>query len=183
MKQAVLKPKTDKAQKMPVPRVKMHHAKGGPVVRIGEVATPERMRQNGGIVKDLEPESPKSRVMIMRHRARCECWLDRYRLKDKIDQSEFLAGMRFREAWLCITFGKSHGRSMVYIDPCYHQSLNPGEKRLWAERVIGDAFKILTAAQKTAVIACCGEDEALQTKDRVRTLRRGLEALSRFWKL
>lgn len=158
---------------------KSNKTKGnGHVYRMGDVATPERQLRNGGVVRDVEPETPNSRVLVVRHRARIECQLDLYLLRGVIDKAEFDAGMKFRKAWL------NRVRGIAVRDPFMPPSqsfLNAVESACYSEQVITQAFIALTSIpQKMEVMSVCGEDKP---RGEMRTLRRGLETLARFWKL
>ncbi|MDE1901505.1 MAG: hypothetical protein KGI37_07675 [Alphaproteobacteria bacterium] len=150
------------------------------VYRHGELATAERTRQGGGVVIEQEPESPNSRVMIRRARARCECKLDALLLAGKIEQDEHKAGMHYRAAWLCLVEG------VKTRDPLERQGaaafMSDEEKKRGAEKVLHEAHKEakLTVTQVMLVTQICGADEGVGPGG-VRALRRALDKLSRFW--
>lgn len=155
---------------------------GSAVYRLGELATRERQQQNGGVVKEAEPESPNSRVLVMHHRARCECRLDALRLAGKIDAPEFSAGMRYRAAWQFKAEGiKTMDSTIEHIGGgCAATAL---EQMNWAEITLREAHKDagLSIGQLLVIQKVCGCDEAADRD--VRTLQRGLDRLSRFWNL
>lgn len=154
-----------------------------PVCRETILATPERARQHGGVVKELLPESPNSRVMIPRHKARCECRLDEYFMLGKLDKSEHAAGIRFRAAWLTKAEGiKTQDSTIESIGAC-GCSLNAIERQTVAERVLKEAYAELSPHQALIIVSVCGCDGAAGSKDHLCTLRRGLEALARRWSL
>jgi hypothetical protein len=150
------------------------------------LATRERMRQPGGIIEEQVAVSPYTRETVKRHRASCECQLDVYRRDGKIDESEHRAGLEFRAAWLF----KAHGirtidsTTLSCIDGSAPMTVEEKLKnKNWAEKTLNDAFKeaSLTIGQTLVVTKVCGEDDFVGTDCDVRTLRRGLEKLARFW--
>lgn len=168
----------DEPVKHPKKAKKAGKNKSGYVYRMGDAATPERQLHNGGVVRDIEPEAPNSRVMVVRHRARVECQLDLYLLKGSIDKSEFEAGMKFRKAWLGRVRGIAVRDPNTPASPAF---LNAIENACYSEQVIAQAFTALVSIpQKLEIMSVCGED---QPRSEMRTLRRGLETLARFWKL
>lgn len=155
---------------------------GSVVRRDGELANVNRKKHNGGVVKEFEPESPKSRVMVMHHRARCECQLDFYRLHSKIEPEEFEAGMRFRQAYLFKAEGiKTKDSSLGSYGAGDQSSIM--EKLNSAERTLKQAYQELSHMQALIVVSVCGADEGCGTSARLKTLRRGLERLARLWHL
>lgn len=127
-----------------------------------------------------EPEHPNSRVMIINHRARAECKLDMYLLRGRIDRTEHEAGMKFRYAWL----NRVHRiRDINPLEPgvgMHTSFLEASETLCYSEKIIREAFEILPDAQRRAVVSVCGEDEFA---NHTRELRRGLEKISRAWRL
>ncbi len=149
-------------------------------------ATTERKRQNGGIIEDQVAIAPNSIATNRRHRAACECQLDAYRQAGKIDEAEHAAGLQFRTAWLfkahkIRTIDSTSGMRIDGSNP-----LTPEErlKQLnWAEKTLQQAFKEadLSIAQTLVVTKVCGTDDFVGDAGDIRTLRRGLEKLARFW--
>jgi hypothetical protein len=131
------------------------------------------------VVTICDPLGARNPVKV--YRADDECWLDRYRRKGFIDSTEFAAGEMFRCAWLVIT------RGIKTIAPASSERIDCGEcdpeasldQKRGSERVVAVCLGKLTCHQRAAVIQCCGQDEALECKERVQTLRRALEAISR----
>lgn len=148
-------------------------------IRIELLATPERARQEGGVVLDYYAVAPNSRVLAVRSKARCECKLDGYFLFGKIAKDEHAAGIMFREAWQSFegiktrdstvqTFGTGDGSNAI-------DRLIAGERRL------KEAHTALRHKQWDVVVSVCGENEPAGGSKRLATLRRGLDALSRLW--
>jgi hypothetical protein len=150
--------------------------------RIG--ATPERLRQNGGVITDHVPASPKSLATIRRHRAAYECQIDVYLRKGKIDQSEFRAALQFREAWLISAEGIKTTDSSMLERVDGRAPLTVEEKlknETWARRIVNEAYKELPVGQSLLIVKVCGRDEHVGAEYDVRVLRRGLEKLARLW--
>jgi hypothetical protein len=146
-------------------------------VRSGTTPTPERRRQHGGVIKEVVDRDAEGNVLIQRYKAAFECPLDAYRLKDKITESEHRAGIKFRHAYMRAVLkirvedigSGSHGSyDMAALLPIH------------SERVLNEAYSVLTPQQKAAVIAVCGHDER-PNRDYFQTLHRGLEILAVLW--
>lgn len=156
----------------------------GEVVRMGEMPTPERMAKDadfGGVSKLFEPESPNSPVMILKFKVGAVDWLQRYKRKGFIDDVEYAAGLMFRKAWLnCVCGIRTHD-SLLSQYGNYNNGVYDAAPiaRVGSEKIYRLCLAKLSYRQKLAVIAVCGQDEALGCKERVQTLRRGLEILSR----
>lgn len=155
------------------------------VVRPGYVPpTRERLAQNGGVVRDYMPETPNSRVMIPIHKAKCECLLDNYLRAGKIDESEFEAGMQFRNAWLIKAEGiKTKDSSEVSLAGRSGKLFDPMTDKTWAEKILSEAFKEagLSVAQSLILQQVCGADNPIGHEYSFKTLHRALEKLARFW--
>lgn len=156
------------------------------VVRLETVATPERAAKFGGVAVTLAPDPASPRVFVGVLRAGCECWLDRYRAKGLLGAAAFKAGIKFRHAWMKTIYGLSTMPSAPVYDRVDGFTAMSIEDRInsvtQAERIIREALPALSVAQKLAVIAVCGQDEALGDTYRVQTLARGLDALARLWR-
>ena len=156
------------------------------VVKWDQVATPERSAKCGGVAVTLAPDPASPRLFVGVLRARCECWLDRYRIKGLLADAEYKAGIKFRSAWLATIYGLRTMQAATvheWIDNGKAMSL---EDRIsyvtQAERIVREALPALSVAQKLAVIAVCGQDEALGDTYRVQTLGRGLGVLAALWR-
>ena len=139
-------------------------------------ATPERMGQNGGVITDHIP--------FKRNRAACECQLDQYFKRGKIDDGEFRAGMKFREAWLVSSEGVKTSDSIdrERIDNAQALTAEDAEEReTWARRIINEAYQELPPGQILLVINVCGYDQFVGTDYDIRVFRRGLDRLARLW--
>ncbi len=155
-----------------------------------QVAIPERERQNGGMfvagVSVADPLNELHATIVRVDRAVCECWLDRYHVKGHIGEAAYKAGLVFRTAWLSAAYGMSvvtKDLSAQRIDCFDPMSLEERlDRHKWADRRVKQGLQALSALQKLAVIAVCGNDEALGSAARIRTLRRGLEAMAKRWR-
>lgn len=147
-------------------------------------ATPERLRQNGGIITEQVPVSPKSLVTVQRHRAACECQLDVYLRQGKIDSAEFRAGLQFREAWQISAEGRKTADSST-IERIDGRVTMTAEERLkietWARTIVNEAYQLLPSFQSLLIVKVCGNDERVGADYDVRILRRALENLARHW--
>lgn len=151
------------------------------VTRKGELALNERRTHQGGVVRVYEPESANSRVMTVRHRARCECLLDRYRLQRKLTIQQFEAGMKFRQAWLYQAEGiKTRDSTCERVDGS-GQSLSAGERMGQAERIVREAYSILSPLQALVVVDVCGCGTPAVNHQRIKVLSRALEKLAAEW--
>lgn len=148
--------------------------------RPGELALNERRKQQGGVVRVYEPESANSRVMTVRHRARCECLLDRYRLQRKLTIQQFEAGMKFRQAWLYQAEGiKTRDSTMHRFEGSAFNA--PIEALCDAERIVREVYQLLSPFQSLVIISVCASDILAGTNKRMDTLRRALNKLADVW--
>lgn len=144
------------------------------------MALPERRKQMGGVVKVLHPLDPKSRAMV--HAARCECKLDAYLITGRISSDEHEAGIKFRAAWTATAHGIKTRDSTVERVGC-GQSDGAMAQLISAKSLINAAYAALSPFQAMIVADVCGADNWAGDKDRVETMRRGLDCLSRLWGL
>lgn len=144
------------------------------------MALPERRRQMGGVVKVLHPLEPKSRTMV--HQARCECKLDAYLFTGRIAQDEHEAGIKFRAAWRVAAHGIKTRDSTVERVGC-GESDGALAQLITAKRILNAAYAELSPFQAMIIADVCGADNWAGDKQRVATMRRGLDRLARFWGL
>lgn len=148
-----------------------------------ELSNPFRAAQNGGVVRESIQIVPGKAATVKRDRAACECWLDRYAASGKIDAAQFEAGLRFRMDWLTAVLGIPC-RDSTRLSKTAGLSLEERLSRLvGAERDLKEAFRVLSMQQKVVITSVCGCDQAAGNAARIRTLRRGLDALARLWNL
>lgn len=148
--------------------------------RTGEVATPERQKQQGGVVSEVVDRDAHGNVYQRRHRAVAECMLDAYHYRGNLTEDEYQAGMKFRRAFLRAVFG------LNVEDPASSGEYDPEMAMLIvpiSEELLRAAYAELTSAQKKIVMSVCGYDECAGNSDRIETLHRGLERLAKLWKI
>ncbi|HVY13515.1 MAG TPA: hypothetical protein VHB73_08140 [Alphaproteobacteria bacterium] len=150
----------------------------GPVCHPSELASDERQRQQGGVISEFIPVGANSRVMVKRHRAAVECQLDIYLRRGNIDDAEHMAGMKMREAW---QFSAQHIKTSDLALSA--KTPNGGSDRgisLSRSRVVmQQGIAALTGVQQKVVMRVCCHDEVAGNSDAIKTLKRGLERLSR----
>jgi hypothetical protein len=155
-------------------------------IQTGLGATRERGQHNGGIVREFAPDEQKTGRRVERHRAAWECKLDAYLAAKKIDDAQFHAGMRYREAWLFMAQGVQT-RDAASIERIDNGGGSPGElvidKRRGSEKILYEADKEagLSIGQTLVVRRVCGEDESIGGSGDMKTLCRGLEKLAVYW--
>lgn len=149
-------------------------------VRSGEGATVERCQQLGGIVKEVVDRCVDDKVYIVRHRA-IECMLDAYLLRKLIEKHEHKAGMRYRMAWLRAREGiRVSDRLSSGAALSYENSLLIIPE---SERILKEAHKVLTKAQKPLIMRVCVDSKVAGGTDSLETLRRGLQRLAIQWRI
>lgn len=155
------------------------HKKTLQPVRIGEKPTQER-RRHDYIVTEIIDRDNQDNVLICRYKVVGNIPLEAYFLRGKITQDEYRAGQKFRQAYLRAVLkvqvddasSGSHGDPEMCI-------LTP----IHSERVLREAYGVLTPTQKLLIISVCGHDEWAGSTVKLRTLHRALEALAKLWKL
>lgn len=164
-----------------MPRVAtLRKAKNQPQKIPGFLATPERMRQQGGVVDDCFVECNRVGATLIRHKARSECKLDGYFLSGKIDKGEHAAGMKFRSAWLTKVHGiKTHDSTQPTFGG--GDAGSAIERLTISERVLKQAYAQLEAHQSLIVVKVCGADEFAGGRDKLISLRSALDQLARLW--
>lgn len=157
--------------------------KKDPPVRLGETATKERRRHDGGVVTEVVERDPAGNAYIKRQRAYSECRLEMYFRRNYLAEPEFRAGMKFREVYLRHLCGIRLGGSYApYLNERGHAD---AEGRVMAglasERVLQAAYGALSEKQKEIVRSVCGHDQSAMRAARILTLKRGLEKLATLW--
>jgi len=157
---------------------KRGHKRKFHTIRIGETPLPERCRQNGGVVAEVIDRDTSDKIVMQRFRAVAECTLDIYVVKGKLTIAQHKAGMRFRHAYLRAVLrlkvedsgSGSHGSmDMAALMPIH------------SERVLLEAYAVLSKQQKAVIIAVCGHDEWVGSTAKGKTLKRALERLTGLW--
>ncbi len=146
--------------------------------RSGEQATPERHLQQGGVRTEVVDRDAYNRIIIKRQRATIECALDRYFLQEKLNENDYEAGMKFRRAYLRAVL-------KVKVDDSGAGSHGDFEMAtlivIASDKLLRQAYAILSPAQKSVVINVCGHDFSAGDTYRLETLRRGLNKLAILW--
>ena len=154
-----------------------------PVVRVGELATPERRRQLGGVMTEVVDRDATGKAYIKRHRARFECALDEYFNMFQISNPQYMAGLKFREIYLRVNYGTN---SKILCQP-FLMDTGQGDPE-WkmlahidCARWLDEATKKLSPEQLYVVRNVCGHDEYAGSHARKKTLLRGLNVLAEHW--
>ena len=158
-------------QSQPVADPEADRGSDGPAA----LARASRMVTIGGASRG-SGNTPTERIEARRYEVECRLDLMRARgLEDRL----WRAGIMFRRYWRTM-----HGSSLRISTYDERQSrgkvsLLDIEQRTEAEAQILLAYTVLSVAQRMAVVAVAGEDEAVGTRSE--TLHRGLGALADLW--
>ena len=165
-----------------------HHQKKSskPSFRLGEQATPERRRQNGGIASEIIARDYSGNVFIERHKARIECMLDYYLAKQWLSPAQHAAALKYREHYLRVHFG---AHSKIFNDAL--RNLMSGHRDPDAPLIafIGSIEQLekaeekLSSAQREVIRRVCGYDQPAGDTRYKLTLQRGLDVLVMFWNI
>ena len=142
--------------------------------RLGIAPTPERRKQNGGVIAERIIRNANDRGFITRYRAVWSCPLDAYRDSNFITRAEHLAGIIFHKAY----YGSVLCRAahMERLGNCAASDrLSPHE------RILKQAYRTLSFPSRKAVINICGHEEPARDEKKLQELRRGLGELARCW--
>lgn len=156
------------------------HLKKKSSLRTGEVSTKQRRTQNGGVISEVVDRDISGKALIIRHKARYTCTLDRYFGQLRLSEAEYKAGIRFQHAYL---------RAVLRVKVYDVGGGSQGDAEMAAliviksEKLLKEAYSVLSEKQKAIIIAICGHDEFAGDTYRMQTLRRGLTKLSELWKL
>lgn len=163
----------------PMAKSKRKYKKKALPARFGELATLERRRQLGGVVTEVIDRDLRGGVLLKRHKAVCECQLDVYKYRETISESEYDAGMIYRDAFQYYVLGvKTKDRASGGRGDVEMAMINiPMSKKL-----LDQAHAVLTQSESAVVRAVCGLDDCAGNSYRLQLLQRGLERLSGLWK-
>jgi hypothetical protein len=155
-----------------------------PVVRVGEMATPERRRQLGGVVTEVVDRDATGKVYMKRNKARYECIIDYYHDTYRLDDPQFMAAQKFAEMFNGANFGSEFSilaSPYIFITASSDPEAK-AHRRLDCYRHLQEIEKkILTPAQWKVVVKVCGRDERAGNTDYLETLRRALDELAKYW--
>lgn len=149
-------------------------------VRSGDSPTPERRAQNGGVAKEVTDRDCRGNALMYRFKAVADCPLDAYFQRGHLTETEYKASMKFRHAYL---------RAILRVKVQDIDSGSRGDPEMAAlmpihsERILNEAYAVLSSAQKALIISVCGHDEWAGGFYKLQTLHRGLEKLADLWKL
>lgn len=144
------------------------------------LATVERQKQQGGVVKTIIADGNALKRKLYCHKATCECKLDVYCRAGKITAVQKSAGIRYRTAYLSAVKGiPTRDSTQPFIAGGAGE--NPLDRKTDAEKTLDQAHAVLSLSQSTLIRAVCGEDEVAGDEKRLRTFVRGLEALVTLW--
>jgi hypothetical protein len=147
-------------------------------VRLGECATKERCRKNGGIKVEVVERDARGRPIIMRQCAIAECTLDIYYLRETITDAQYTAGMKFRKAYLRAVLGVKV--SDIGGGACGDPDMAI-VVTIFSEQLVRQAYDRLSLEDLTVVVAVCGHDEWAGGVFRFRHLLSGLDTLAKKW--
>jgi hypothetical protein len=154
-----------------------------PVVRIGEMATPERRRKLGGLMTEVVDRDASGKAYIKRQRARIECMLDYYFQNYRLDDPQYMAGLKYREIYLRVNFDTN---CKILSNPFLMQAgQGDHEGKMHAHidclRQLNEVYALLTVPQQTILRDVCGHDQATWGTNRNQTLLRALDILAVHW--
>ncbi|MGB9152208.1 MAG: hypothetical protein WCD70_03870 [Alphaproteobacteria bacterium] len=164
---------------------KKHHKKKQlPVVLVGELVTPERRRQLGGVVTEMVDEDGSSRRKMKRHKARYDCMIEFYCDEGTFSDRQTKAGLKYREIYL----SGIHGQSGKYL--CNPFTIDCGradpENKIIGHmhnlRLLVEANELLTEEERGIVRDVCAYDRVASAYDLKRILLRALDVLADYWK-
>ena len=142
--------------------------------------TKERRKQNDGVIAEPVDRDLSGKAIIVRYKTRYASMLDRYLCLSRIDETEYRAGIRFQHAYL---------RAVLRIRVADIGGGGQGDPEMAAliviksEKLLKEAYSVLTEKQKAIVISVCGHDDFAGDSYRLETLQRGLRQLSKIWRL
>jgi len=156
-----------------------------PVIRVGEMATPERRKQLGGVMTEVVASELPGEPPSKRQRTRVENVLDimfRYRV-NPLSIPQHTAGLKFYELF---NHDKNVPRFKVLCNP-FKIEYRPDDAEwkalahVHSARYLVEAYKQLTEEEQAVVRKVCGYDEFPEGKREHRLLRLALDKLALFW--
>lgn len=159
--------------------------KPSPVKCVGEMATPERRRQQGGVMTEQVPSESAGNLPTIRHRVRIENVLDlmfRCRVNPLTDP-QYTAGLKFYELF---NHDKNGDKFKVLCSPFVMDGTHTGAEwkvlaHMSSARYLVEAYKQLTLEEQAIVRKVCGYDDFPEGKREHRVLRIALDKLAVFW--
>ncbi len=160
--------------------------KPSPVVCVGEMATPERRQQLGGVMTEFVASEIPGNLPTKRHRVRIENVLDiMYRNRvNPLSDPQFTVALKFHELF-------NHGRNGSTFKVLCQPFIVDGGKadpqwkmiaHIDCARYLVEAYDFLTPEEQAIVRKVCGHDEFPDGKREHRILRIALDKLATLWK-
>jgi hypothetical protein len=154
-----------------------------PVVLVGELVTPERRRQAGGVVTEMIDEEGSRGRKVKRHKARYDCMIEFYADENAFSERQTKAALKYREIYL----SGMHGQSGKYL--CNPFTIDCGradpESRIIGHmhnlRLLVEANELLTQEERDIVRDVCAYDKAASAYELKRILLRALDVLADYW--
>ncbi|MDB5490345.1 MAG: hypothetical protein JWO78_194 [Micavibrio sp.] len=147
------------------------------LIKASEFATPERMRQDGGMtIEPVDDFRKNGEVIQVRQKAKQTCKLDWYLGAKTITKEMHDAGLRF--AWLHFLAGKLPRTTAMYGDFITgRMGQEPTLASTDAKIALNKALAVMDGQEKDVVWDVCGNDLYAATVIRTRKLVTGLRAL------
>jgi len=163
---------------------KKHHKKKQlPVVLVGELVTPERRRQLGGVISEMIDEDGSSKRKVKRNKARYDCMIEFYFEDGTFSDRQSKAALKYREIYL----SGMHGQSGKYL--CNPFTIDCGradpENKIIGHmhnlRLLVEANELLTQEERDIVRDVCAYDKVASAYELKRILLRALDVLADYW--
>lgn len=163
-------------------KTKKKSADKAPLIKASEFATPERMRQDGGVSIEAVDRDAKGGVVQVRQRAKITCKLDWYLKKGTITEEMRKAGSLF--SLYHFRAGKSPRVTPMYGDfVSGRQGADPLAGPTDSQIRLRKALDILTPEEQDVIWDVCGNDLYAGSGARTRNLITGLRALAVHWNI
>ncbi|AEP08904.1 hypothetical protein [Micavibrio aeruginosavorus] len=161
-------------------KTKKSAADKAPLIKASEFATPERMRQEGGVSIEAVDRDAKGGVVQVRQRAKITCKLDWYLNAGTITEDMWKAGCRFTFYFFCA--GKLPRTTPMYGDfVSGRRGQDPFASKTDYQIRLEKALEVLTPQEQDVIWDVCGNDQYAGTPARTRALLTGLRALAVLW--
>jgi hypothetical protein len=155
-----------------------------PVILVGELVTPERRRQVGGVVTEMIDEDGNSRRKVKRYKARYDCMIEFYCEEGTFSNRQTKAALKYREIYL----SGMHGQSGKYL--CNPYTIDCGradpENKILGHmhnlRLLVEANELLTQEERDIVRDVCAYDKVATAYEMKYILLRALDVLADYWK-
>ena len=150
---------------------------------VGELATPERRRQSGGVKTEVVASDSPGKRIIKRQRARYECAIEYYYEEGSFTGRQTRAALKYREIYL----SGMHGQSGKYL--CNPYTIDCGradpESRIIGHmhnlRLLIEVNELLTQEERDIVRDVCAYDKIASAYEVKYILLRALDVLADYW--